>query len=130
LLLTAARDGRQSLPRVGIGGFDDWAYYAAPPSRPRWTTRAMARNRGATTSPRSAPDSTGARPSPYFVTTIIFVFNRRLLAMLFLAELAQPGTSPSPSTRNFNVLLSDHAAWMIFLFRHPAFAGLGNYGSR
>src|SRR5437899_7678404 len=46
--------------------------------------------------------------------------------MLFRAELAQPGDQYfNPQT--FNVLISNHAALMIFLFVIPAFAGLGNY---
>ena len=46
--------------------------------------------------------------------------------MLFRAELAQPGDQYfNPQT--FNVLISVHAALMIFLFVIPAFAGLGNY---
>src|SRR5437899_9007444 len=46
--------------------------------------------------------------------------------MLFRAELAQPGDQYfNPQT--FNVLISNHAALMIFLFVIPVFAGLGNY---
>src|SRR4026208_2539689 len=46
--------------------------------------------------------------------------------MLFRAELAQPGDQYfNPQT--FNVLVSNHAALMIFLFVIPAFAGIGNY---
>ena len=45
--------------------------------------------------------------------------------MLFRAELAQPGDQFfNPQT--FNVLISNHAALMIFVVI-PAFAGLGNY---
>ena len=62
----------------------------------------------------------------YVVTTIFFFCIGGLLAMLFRAELAQPGDQFfNPQT--FNVLISDHAALMIFLFVIPAFAGLGNY---
>ena len=62
----------------------------------------------------------------YVVTTIIFFCIGGLLAMLFRAELAQPGDQYfNPQT--FNVLVSNHAALMIFLFVIPAFAGLGNY---
>ena len=62
----------------------------------------------------------------YVVTTIIFFCIGGLLAMLFRAELAQPGDQYfNPQT--FNVLISNHAALMIFLFIIPAFAGLGNY---
>ena len=62
----------------------------------------------------------------YVVTTIFFFCVGGMLAMLFRAELAQPGDQFfNPQT--FNVLISDHAALMIFLFVIPAFAGLGNY---
>ena len=60
----------------------------------------------------------------YLVTTIIFFVIGGLLAMLFRAELAQPGDQYfNPQT--FNVLVSEHAALMIFLFVMPVFAGLG-----
>ena len=46
--------------------------------------------------------------------------------MLFRAELAEPGTQYfNPQT--FNVLISNHAALMIFLVVVPVFAGLGNF---
>ena len=46
--------------------------------------------------------------------------------MLFRAELARPGDQYfNPQT--FNVLISKHAALMIFLFVIPVFAGLGNF---
>src|SRR5207248_9620782 len=62
----------------------------------------------------------------YLVTTIVFFCVGGLLAMLFRAELAQPGDQFfNPQT--FNVLVSEHAALMIFLFVIPAFAGIGNY---
>ena len=62
----------------------------------------------------------------YVVTTFFFFVVGGLLAMLFRAELAQPGTQfVDPQT--FNGLFSVHAALMIFLFIIPAFAGLANY---
>ncbi len=109
---------------VGIGGFDYWARYAIG-------------------SPTKADDHSGhgARSwrdyfrintdhkvigVQYLVTTIFFFCVGGLLAMLFRAELAQPGDQYfNPQT--FNVLVSNHAALMIFLFVIPAFAGLGNY---
>ena len=46
--------------------------------------------------------------------------------MLFRAELAEPGTQYfNPQT--FNVLISNHAALMIFLVVVPVFAGFGNF---
>ncbi len=48
------------------------------------------------------------------------------LAMLFRAELARPGDQYfNPQT--FNVLVSEHAAIMIFAVVVPIFAGLGNF---
>ena len=54
----------------------------------------------------------------YLVTTIIFFVIGGFLAMLFRAELAQPGDQYfNPQT--FNVLDLEHAALMIFLFVIP-----------
>ena len=48
------------------------------------------------------------------------------MAMIMRAELAQPGTQiVDPGL--FNGLFSTHAAFMIFLFVIPVFAGLANY---
>ncbi|HSI97077.1 MAG TPA: cbb3-type cytochrome c oxidase subunit I, partial [Gaiellaceae bacterium] len=49
-----------------------------------------------------------------------------LMAMLFRAELAQPGLQFVDS-QTFNGLVSAHATLMIFLFIIPAFAGIANY---
>ena len=62
----------------------------------------------------------------YVGTTVIFFLIGGLLAMIFRAELAQPGTQ-IVDTQTFNGLISVHAALMIFLFIVPVFAGLGNY---
>ena len=62
----------------------------------------------------------------YLVTTMFFFVIGGLLAMLFRAELAEPGTQYfNPQT--FNVLISNHAALMIFLVVVPVFAGFGNF---
>src|SRR4029079_15392922 len=59
-------------------------------------------------------------------TTFIFFLIGGLLAMVMRAELAQPGTQiVDPGL--FNGLFSTHAAFMIFLFVIPVFAGLANY---
>src|SRR5215210_5481301 len=109
---------------VGLGAFDYWFYWAS--GRP---TRAEDHSgHGA----RSWRDYFRVNTDhkvigvQYVVTTIFFFCVGGLLAMLFRAELAEPGTQYfNPQT--FNVLISDHAALMIFLFIIPAFAGLGNY---
>ncbi|MGI8632289.1 MAG: cytochrome c oxidase subunit I [Solirubrobacterales bacterium] len=62
----------------------------------------------------------------YVVTTFVFFFVGGLLAMGVRSELAQPGTQiVDPGT--FNGLFSTHAAFMIFLFVIPVFAGIANY---
>ena len=62
----------------------------------------------------------------YLVTTFFFFTIAGLMAMLFRAELAQPGLQfVDPQT--FNGLVSVHATLMIFLFIIPAFAGIANF---
>ena len=62
----------------------------------------------------------------YVGLTVVFFLIGGLMAMIFRAELAQPGTQlVDPQT--YNGLVSVHAALMIFLFVVPVFAGLGNY---
>ncbi|HUK98516.1 MAG TPA: cytochrome c oxidase subunit I [Gaiellaceae bacterium] len=109
---------------VGIGGFDYWAYYAA--GRP--TLAEDHSSHGAKSWRDYFRINTDHKVIgiQYVVTTIFFFCVGGLLAMLFRAELARPGDQYfNPQT--FNVLVSDHAALMIFLFIIPAFAGLGNY---
>ena len=62
----------------------------------------------------------------YLVTTFIFFTLGGLMAMLFRAELAQPGMQ-FMDTQTYNGLVSMHAALMIFVFIIPAFAGLANF---
>ena len=62
----------------------------------------------------------------YIVTTFFFFLVGGLAAMAVRAELAQPGTQiVDPGF--FNGLFSTHAAFMIFLFIIPVFAGIANY---
>ena len=109
---------------VGLGGFDYWAYYASGrPTRPEDHSGHGARSWRDYFRINTDHKVIGIQ---YVVTTIIFFCIGGLLAMLFRAELAQPGDQYfNPQT--FNVLVSNHAALMIFLFIIPAFAGLGNY---
>ena len=109
---------------IGIGAFDYWAYYFSGGRRGPRTTRG--------TAPASWQDY--FRPNTdhkvigvqYLVTTMIFFVIGGFLAMLFRAELAQPGDQYfNPQT--FNVLISEHAALMIFMVVVPVFAGLGNF---
>ena len=62
----------------------------------------------------------------YLVTTFFFFIAGGFLAMLFRAELAQPGMQFF-DTQTFNGLVSAHATLMIFVFIIPAFAGLANF---
>ncbi len=62
----------------------------------------------------------------YVATTIVFMLAGGLMAMLFRAELARPGTQ-FVDPQAFNGLVSVHASLMIFLFIIPAFAGLANF---
>src|SRR3954454_24106723 len=109
---------------IGLGGFDYWAHYAS--GRP---TRAEDHSGHGAYSWRDyfrINTDHKVIGIQYVVTTIVFFMVGGLLAMLFRAELAQPGDQFfNPQT--FNVLVSNHAALMIFLFVIPAFAGLGNY---
>jgi cytochrome c oxidase subunit 1 len=109
---------------VGLGGFDYWFYYATGrPTRPEDHSSHGAKSWRDYFRVNTDHKVIGIQ---YVVTTIIFFCIGGMLAMLFRAELAQPGDQFfNPQT--FNVLVSDHAALMIFLFVIPAFAGLGNY---
>src|SRR3954454_6551996 len=109
---------------VGLGGFDYWARYASgKPTIPDDHS-----GHGASSWRDYFRVNTDHKVIgiQYVVTTIVFFCIGGMLAMLFRAELAQPGDQFfNPQT--FNVLVSNHAALMIFLFIIPAFAGLGNY---
>jgi cytochrome c oxidase subunit 1 len=109
---------------VGLGGFDYWAHYASGrPTRPDDHSSHGAHSWRDYFRVNTDHKVIGVQ---YVVTTVVFFCIGGLLAMLFRAELAQPGDQFfTPQT--FNVLISDHAALMIFLFVIPAFAGLGNY---
>ncbi len=62
----------------------------------------------------------------YIVTTFFFFFVGGLLAMTFRAELIEPGRQ-FIDAQTFNALFSAHAAFMIFTFMVPVFAGIANY---
>jgi cytochrome c oxidase subunit 1 len=108
---------------VGLGGFDYWAYYATGrPTRPEDHSSHGAKSWRDYFRINTDHKVIGVQ---YVVTTIIFFCIGGMLAMLFRAELAQPGDQYfNPQT--FNVLISS-TPLMIFLFVIPAFAGLGNY---
>src|SRR5580765_4099743 len=109
---------------VGIGGFDYWAHYASGrPTRPEDHSGHGAHSWRDYFRPNTDHKVIGVQ---YLCTTMFFFVIGGLFAMLFRAELAEPGTQYfNPQT--FNVLISNHAALMIFLVVVPVFAGLGNF---
>ena len=109
---------------IGIGCFDYWAYYfSGKPTRPEDHSGHGARKWQDYFRPNTDHKVIGVQ---YLVTTMTFFVIGGFLAMLFRAELARPGDQYfSPQT--FNVLISEHAAIMIFAVVVPVFAGLGNF---
>ena len=109
---------------IGIGAFDYWAYYfSGRPTRPEDHSGHGARRWQDYFRPNTDHKVIGVQ---YLVTTMTFFVIGGFLAMLFRAELAQPGDQYfNPQT--FNVLVSEHAALMIFTVVVPVFAGLGNF---
>jgi cytochrome c oxidase subunit 1 len=109
---------------AGIGCFDYWLYYiSGRPTRPEDHSGHGARSWQDYFRVNTDHKVIGTQ---YVVTTIVFFLLGGLMAMIFRAELARPGTQVvDPQT--FNGLISVHASLMIFLFIIPAFAGLANY---
>jgi len=119
--------GTVSLPLgflIGIGVFDYWAYYfSGRPTRPEDHSGHGARGWRDYFRPNTDHKVIGLQ---YLVATGIFFLIGGLLALLARAELAHPGDQYfNPQT--FNVLISEHAALMIFAVVVPVFAGLGNF---
>ena len=109
---------------IGIGAFDYWAYYySGKKTRPEDHSGHGARRWQDYFRPNTDHKVIGVQ---YLVTTMVFFVIGGFLAMLFRAELARPGDQYfNPQT--FNVLISEHAAIMIFAVVVPVFAGLGNF---
>ncbi len=109
---------------IGIGSFDYWAYYVSGrPTRPEDHSGHGARKWQDYFRPNTDHKVIGVQ---YLATTMTFFVIGGFMAMLFRAELARPGDQYfSPQT--FNVLISEHAALMIFAVVVPVFAGLGNF---
>ena len=109
---------------IGLGAFDYWFRWAA--GRP--TIPDDHSSHGATSWKDYFKVNTDHKVIgiQYIVTTFAFFFIGGAMAMLMRAELANPGTQiVDPGT--FNGLFSTHAAFMIFLFVIPVFAGIANY---
>jgi cytochrome c oxidase subunit 1 len=108
---------------VGLGGFDYWLYYAADGRRGPRTTPGTARQLA-----RLLPLNTDHKVIgiQYLVTTIVF-FSSAACSRCSSAPSSRSRATQYFNPQTFNVLVSSHAALMIFLFVIPAFAGLGNY---
>ena len=109
---------------LGLGSFDYWLYWIS--GRP--TIPDDHANHGARTWKDYFKVNTDHKVIgvQYLVTTFVFFTLGGLMAMLFRAELAQPGMQ-FMDTQTYNGLVSMHAALMIFVFIIPAFAGLANF---
>jgi cytochrome c oxidase subunit 1 len=109
---------------VGFGAFDYWFRWAAgKPTIPEDHS-----GHGATSWKDYFKFNTDHKVIgiQYICVTFAFFLIGGLLAMIMRAELAQPGSQiVDPGT--FNGLFSTHAAFMIFLFVIPVFAGIANY---
>ena len=109
---------------VGIGGFDYWMRYAiGQPTQPEDHSAHGARSWRDYFRVNTDHKVIGIQ---YIVTTIVFFLIGGVLAMIFRAELANPGMQ-FMGTQTFNALVGVHASLMIFLFIIPVFAGIGNY---
>ena len=109
---------------AGIGAFDYWAYYfSGKKTRPESHEGHGARKLADYFRPNTDHKVIGVQ---YLATTMTFMVISGFMAMMFRAELAKTGDQYfSPQT--FNVLVSEHAAIMIFAVVVPVFAGLGNF---
>jgi len=109
---------------AGIGAFDYWTAYAVGrPTRPDDHAHHGAKSWRDYFKVNTDHKVIGMQ---YLCTTFVFFVLGGLMAMLFRAELARPGTQ-FVDNQTFNGLVSVHAALMIFLFIIPAFAGLANF---
>jgi cytochrome c oxidase subunit 1 len=109
---------------LGLGAFDYWLYWVS--GRP--TVPEDHSGHGATSWRDYFRVNTDHKVIgiQYLATTFVFFVIGGLFAMIFRAELAQPGMQ-FVDTQTFNGLISEHAVLMIFLFIIPAFAGLANF---
>ncbi len=109
---------------LGLGAFDYWLYYlSGRPTLPEDHT-----GHGAHTWKDYLRVNTDHKVIgvQYTVTTFVFLVVGGLMAMIFRAELAEPGLQ-FVDGQTFNGLVSMHATLLIFTFLVPVFAGLGNY---
>ncbi len=109
---------------LGLGAFDYWLYWIS--GRP--TLPEDHSSHGAVTWKDYFRVNTDHKVIgvQYTVTTFVFLLIGGLMAMIFRAELAEPGMQFLDG-QTFNGLVSVHATLLIFTFMVPVFAGLGNY---
>ncbi|HEY8638347.1 MAG TPA: cytochrome c oxidase subunit I [Solirubrobacteraceae bacterium] len=109
---------------VGLGAFDYWFYWAAGrPTRPEDHSSHGAYSWKDYFRVNTDHKVIGIQ---YVVHSFAYLLIGGLMAMLFRAELAQPGMQfVNPNV--FNGLVSVHASVLIFVFIIPVFAGLANY---
>ncbi|MFN8222810.1 MAG: cbb3-type cytochrome c oxidase subunit I [Gaiellales bacterium] len=109
---------------LGLGAFDYWLYWIS--GRP--TLAEDHSGHGATSWKDYFRINTDHKVIgvQYTVTTFVFFVLGGLMAMLFRAELAEPGLQFFDA-QTFNGLVSMHATLLIFTFLVPVFAGLGNF---
>src|SRR5699024_2517875 len=62
----------------------------------------------------------------YLITSFLFFCLGGVLAMLFRAELFEPGIQIVNSTEQYNPLFTMHGTLMLLLFATPLFVGFGN----
>jgi len=109
---------------LGLGAFDYWLYWiSGRPTRPEDHSGHGAYGWKDYFKVNTDHKVIGVQ---YLATTFVFFVLGGLMAMLFRAELAQPGMQ-FMDTQTYNGLVSVHAALMIFVFIIPAFAGLANF---
>jgi cytochrome c oxidase subunit 1 len=109
---------------LGLGAFDYWLYWiSGRPTLPEDHSGHGARTWKDYFKVNTDHKVIGVQ---YLATTFVFFVLGGLMAMIFRAELAQPGMQ-FVDTQTFNGLVSMHAALMIFVFIIPAFAGLANF---
>jgi cytochrome c oxidase subunit 1 len=109
---------------LGLGAFDYWLHYlSGRPTQPEDHS-----GHGATSWKDYFRVNTDHKVIgvQYTVTVFVMLIVGGLMAMLFRAELAEPGLQFMDG-QTFNGLVSMHATLLIFTFMVPVFAGLGNY---
>ena len=109
---------------IGLGAFDYWFRWAiGSPTQPEDHSGHGARTWRDYFRVNTDHKVIGIQ---YITTNIFFLLAGGMMAMIFRAELAQPGMQ-FVDNQTFNGLVSVHAALLIFLVIVPIFAGIGNY---